>query len=132
MIVAHFFVRKVKKKPFLFVETTSSNGLVQPAPAAQKLMPLEETDNRQKWIRDAYYEFIKLYPDLVLLDSLNNYMRLESDHPSFDLVFRPKPKRKRNQKKDEGLTDEDIDHLEKLKDTIDDFGEFVNSVEAKS
>lgn len=125
MIIAHFFVRKVKKKPHLFVETTSSNGLEQPAPAAQMLMPLE-TDNRQKWVRDAYYEFSKRYPGLVLLDSMNNYIRLESDHPSFDLVFKPKPKRTRK-KKD---TKDEADEIQE--DFIDDFGEFVNSVEAQS
>jgi hypothetical protein len=123
MIIAHFFVRKVKKKPHLFVETTSSNGLEQPAPAAQMLMPLE-SDNRQKWVRDAYYEFTKRYPGLVLLDSMNNYMKLESDHPSFDLVFKPKPKRRSRRKdgEDTGSQSEDF---------IDDFGEFVNSIEAK-
>lgn len=96
MIVAHFFVRKMRKKPYLFVETTSSNGLEQPAPAAMMLMPLDEAEphDRQKWIRNAYYEFVKRFPDLVLLDSMDNYLRLASDHPSFDMVFRPKRRRK--------------------------------------
>lgn len=90
MIVAHFFIRNVRRKPYLFVETTSSDGLEQPAPAAQMLMVVDVNDKRQKWVRDAYYEFVKRYPDLVLLDSMNNALRLESDHPSFDMVFKPK------------------------------------------
>ena len=90
MIVAHFFIRNVRRKPYLFVETTSSDGIEQPAPAAQMLMAVDANDKRQKWVRDAYYEFVKRYPDLVLLDSMNNALRLESDHPSFDMVFKPK------------------------------------------
>ena len=54
------------------------------------LMAVDANDKRQKWVRDAYYEFVKRYPDLVLLDSMNNALRLESDHPSFDMVFKPK------------------------------------------
>lgn len=102
MIVAHFFTRKKQKKPYLFVETTSSNGLEQPVPVAQQLMPLEENvTNRSKWVRDAYYEFTKKFPDLVLLDSMDNHLRLESDRPAFDLVFRPKRLcKKSTQKKD--------------------------------
>lgn len=90
MIIAHFFLRNVRKEPRLFVETTSSNGLEQPAPAAINLMPVNLADDRRKWIRDAYYEFIKRFPDLVLKDSMDNYLRLESDHPAFDMVFKPK------------------------------------------
>lgn len=88
--MAHFFIRNVRRKPYLFVETTSSDGIEQPAPAAQMLMAVDVNDKRQKWVRDAYYEFVKRYPDLVLLDSMNNALRLESDHPSFDMVFKPK------------------------------------------
>lgn len=90
MIIAHFFLRNVRRKPRLFVETTSSNGLEQPAPAAIDLMPVDLSEDRKKWIRDAYYEFIKRFPDLVLKDSMDNYLRLESDHPAFDMVFKPK------------------------------------------
>lgn len=122
MIIAHFFVRKVKKKPHLFVETTSSNGIEQPAPAAIMLMPLEGED-RQKWIRDAYYEFSKRHPELVLLDSMDNYLRLASDHPAFDLVFRPKRTRKKK-------LDERQDEAKDV-DFVDEFGEKVNSVEAE-
>ena len=93
MIIAHFFVRNVRKKPHLFVETTSSDGLEQPVPAAKMLMEVDPGEKKQKWIRDAYYEFSKQHPELVLLDTMNNALRLESDHPSFDMVFRPKKKR---------------------------------------
>jgi hypothetical protein len=128
VIVAHFFVRKIKKKPYLFVETTSSNGVEQPAPAAMMLMPLSAADapqDRQKWIRDAYYEFIKRYPDLTLLDSMDNYLRLASDHPSFDMVFRPKRRRKAKAK------EEPEEHADAQEDFVDEFGLHVNSVEAE-
>jgi len=112
MIIAHFFLRNVKKEPRLFVETTSSNGLEQPAPAAINLMPVKLTDDRKKWIRDAYYEFTKRFPDLVLKDSMDNYLRLESSHPAFDMVFKPKRlvKRKSAPKKHED--NEDIEDSE--------------------
>jgi len=64
--------------------------LEQPAPAAINLMPVKLTDDRKKWVRDAYYEFTKRFPDLVLKDSMDNYLRLESSHPAFDMVFKPK------------------------------------------
>ena len=89
MIVAHFFLRNVRKKPTLFVETTSSQGLEQPVPAAQALCEVSEEDNRRTWIRKAYYAFTKKFKGLVLVDALDTSLRLESDHPSFDLVFRP-------------------------------------------
>ena len=89
MIIAHFFLRNVRKKPTLFVETTSSQGLEQPVPAAQALCEVSEEDNRRTWIRKAYYAFTKKFKGLVLVDALDNSLRLESDHPSFDLVFRP-------------------------------------------
>lgn len=89
MIVAHFFLRNVRKQPTLFVETTSSQGLEQPAPAAQALVEVSEDENRRTWIRKAYYAFTKKFKGLVLVDALENSLRLESDHPSFDLVFRP-------------------------------------------
>jgi len=52
MIVAHFFIRNVRRKPYLFVETTSSDGIEQPAPAAQMLMAVDVNDKRQKWVRN--------------------------------------------------------------------------------
>lgn len=111
MIIAHFFIRKVRKVPYLFVETTSSEGLEQPSPAAKQLMVLTGTD-RKKWVRDAYYEFTKLYPDLVLLDTMKNNLRLESDHPAFDLVFTPKRLLKRRKRKPK--QDEFLQQIEKL------------------
>lgn len=97
MIIAHFFTRSIRKKPYLYVETTSSDGLEQPAPAATRLMPLDLSTDRKRWIRDAYYEFVKRYPGLVLLDPMNNQMRLDSDHPAFDLVFVPEVKKSRTE-----------------------------------
>jgi hypothetical protein len=93
MIIAHFFIRNVRKKPHLFVETTSSDGLEQPEPAATMLMAVDPNDKKQKWVRDAYYAFSKRHPELVLLDTMNNTLRLESDHPSFDMVFRPRKRK---------------------------------------
>ena len=90
MIVAHFFLRNVRKRTTLFVETTSSYGLEQPAPAAIPLCEVSEKEDRRAWIRKAYYAFKKKFDGLVLVDALDNSLRLESDHPSFDLVFRPK------------------------------------------
>jgi len=90
MIIAHFFLRNVRKQPFLFVETTSSQGLEQPSPAAQMLVQVSYDDRRQDWVKKAYYEFVKKFPNLVLIDAMENSLRLESSHPSFDLVFRPK------------------------------------------
>lgn len=90
MIVAHFFLRRVRKKPVLFVETTSSQGIEQPSPAAQPLCEVSESGRRQDWLRKAYYAFSKKFPGLELVDAMENTIRLESDHPSFDLVFRPK------------------------------------------
>lgn len=101
MIIAHFFIRNIRKKPHLFVETTSSDGLEQPAPAATMLMAVDPNDKKQKWVRDAYYEFSRRHPELVLLDTMNNSLRLESDHPSFDMVFRPKKKRGSNNERQE-------------------------------
>lgn len=111
MIIAHFFTRKVKGVLHLYVETTSSNGIVQPSPTAQRLMPVDLSEPRTKWIRDAYYAFVKKYPDLILLDSMENHFRLESDHPSFDLVFKPKPKRvKKKEETPEEILDRSIGH----------------------
>lgn len=89
MIIAHFFLRTVRHKPVLYVETTSSRGLAQPSPAARALCEVSLSERRENWVRQAYYAFSKLFPDLILLDSMENSLRLESEHPSFDLVFRP-------------------------------------------
>lgn len=94
MIIAHFFLRNVKKKPYLFVETTSSQGLEQPSPAAQMLVEVSMGDKRANWIKKAYYEFSNKFPNLMLLDVMENTIRIESDHPSFDLVFVPREKSK--------------------------------------
>ena len=113
MIIAHFFLRKVRRQPRLFVETTSSNGLEQPAPAAIDLMPVDMSSDRNKWMRDAYYEFTRRFPDLVLKDSMDNYLRLESDHPSFDMVFKPRRKtRKKEPVNEEARKDEATDEAE--------------------
>ena len=90
MIVAHFFLRNVRGKSSLYLETTSSQGLEQPSPAAQFLVEVDPKENRRNWIKKGYYAFVKKFPGLVLVDALENTIRLESDHPSFDLVFRPK------------------------------------------
>lgn len=89
MIIAHFFLRNVRKQPYLFVETTSSQGLEQPSPAAQMLVGVSESERRQEWVKKAYYAFTNKFPNLVLVDAMENTLRLESDRPSFDLVFRP-------------------------------------------
>lgn len=94
MIIAHFFLRDVKegraKRHVLFVETTSSQGLEQPCPAARPLVDVSMRTRRQEWVKKAYYAFSEMFPELVLVDAMENSLRLESDHPSFDLVFRPK------------------------------------------
>lgn len=106
MIIAHFFIRNIRRKPHLFVETTSSDGLEQPAPAATMLMAVDPNDKKQKWVRDAYYEFSRRHPELVLLDTMNNSLRLESDHPSFDMVFRPRKRRGPRDEHDEEKQEE--------------------------
>ena len=107
VIIAHFFTRKVRGKTHLFVETTSSNGLEQPEPAAIDLMTVDESVRRQEWVRQAYYEFEKKHPNLVLFDTMDNFVRLESSRPSFDLVFKPK----------ELVTDDDAKKLAKKKNS---------------
>ncbi len=94
MIIAHFFLRNVKKKPYIFVETTSSQGLEQPSPAAQMLVEVSMEDKRANWIKKAYYEFSNKFPSLMLVDVMENTIRIESDHPAFDLVFVPRDKSK--------------------------------------
>lgn len=94
MIIAHFFLRNVNKKSYLFVETTSSQGLEQPSPAAQMLVEVSPDDKRKNWIKKAYYAFSEKFPCLMLVDVMENTIRLESEHPSFDLVFVPSERSK--------------------------------------
>lgn len=92
MIVAHCFLRQIKRGTwYLMCETTATDGLEPPLPEPEVMFQVERDGDRDDWANRVKERVLAMRPELEF-DSVLKPKRPEAGRQAgFDLAFRLKP-----------------------------------------
>lgn len=91
MIIAHCFLREMKRGEFyLMCETSATAGLEPPFPRPAVMFEVELDENRDEWTEQVKARILGMRPDLEFAHVLKPREAAKGRPPAFDLAFREK------------------------------------------
>lgn len=91
MIVAHCFLREMRKGEwYLMCETSATAGLEPPFPRPAVMFEVELDENRDGWAEQVKERILGMRPDLEFAHVLKPREAAKGRPPAFDLAFREK------------------------------------------
>ena len=95
MIVAHCFLREMRKGEwYLMCETSATAGLEPPFPRPAAMFEVELSENRDEWAKLVKERILGMRPDLEFAHVLKPRAAAKGRPPAFDLAFRTKDEAK--------------------------------------
>ena len=95
MIVAHCFLREMRKGEwYLMCETSATAGLEPPFPRPAAMFEVELDENRDEWAEQVKARILGMRPDLEFAHVLKPRAPSKGRPPAFDLAFRTKDEAK--------------------------------------
>jgi hypothetical protein len=89
MIIAHCFLREMKRGEFyLMCETSATAGLEPPFPRPAVMFEVELGENRDEWAEQVKVRILGMRPDLEFAHVLKPREAAKGRPPAFDLAFR--------------------------------------------
>ena len=89
MIVAHCFLREMRKGEwYLMCETSATAGLEPPFPRPAVMFEVELDENRDEWAEQVKARILGMRPDLEFAHVLKPRDAAKGRPPAFDLAFR--------------------------------------------
>ena len=91
MIVAHCFLREMRKGEwYLMCETSATRSLEPPFPRPAVMFEVELDENRDEWAEQVKARILGMRPDLEFAHVLKPRDAAKDRPPAFDLAFREK------------------------------------------
>lgn len=91
MIVAHCFLREMRKGEwYLMCETSATKGLEPPFPRPAAMFEVELSENQDEWAEQVKARILGMRPDLEFTHVLKPRAAAKGRPPAFDLAFRTK------------------------------------------
>ena len=91
MIVAHCFLREMRKGEwYLMCETSATAGLEPPFPRPAAMFEVELDEDRDNWAEQVKARILGMRPDLEFTHVLKPRDPAKGRPPAFDLAFRTK------------------------------------------
>ena len=91
MIVAHCFLREMRKGEwYLMCETSATRGLEPPFPRPAVMFEVELDEDRDSWAEQVKARILGMRPDLEFAHVLKPRAAAKGRPPAFDLAFREK------------------------------------------
>lgn len=91
MIVAHCFLREMRKGEwYLMCETSATRDLEPPFPRPAVMFEVELDENRDEWAEQVKARILGMRPDLEFAHVLKPRDAAKGRPPAFDLAFREK------------------------------------------
>ena len=91
MIVAHCFLREMRKGEwYLMCETSATKGLEPPFPRPAAMFEVELDENQDGWADMVKERILGMRPDLEFAHVLKPRAAAKGRPPAFDLAFRTK------------------------------------------
>ena len=91
MIVAHCFLREMRKGEwYLMCETSATKGLEPPFPRPAVMFEVELSEDRDEWAEQVKARILGMRPDLEFAHVLKPRDAAKGRPPAFDLAFREK------------------------------------------
>ena len=91
MIVAHCFLREMRKGEwYLMCETSATKGLEPPFPRPAAMFEVELSENQDEWADMVKERILGMRPDLEFVHVLKPRAAAKGCPPAFDLAFRTK------------------------------------------
>lgn len=91
MIIAHCFLRKMRKDEwYLMCETSATSGMVSPLLKPTTMFEVELDEDVETWEKQVRKHLLALRPDLEYVNTLKTNSPDRGRSSVFNLVFKPK------------------------------------------